>query len=145
MGRNKTQAKGKGGKGQNRKASEDFLQKNKSKTGVVSLDSGLQYLIQEEGEQPPHCPDLEATLQVHQRITLADGTIVADTYRKNETEEFTMAEAIDGLKEGVALMSKGSRYKFFIPAELAWGKRGAGKLIGPNAILIIDLRLLDWW
>lgn len=139
--------KGKGGKGQNRKNTEEFLAKNKHKEGVVELDSGLQYLVVDEDgiEDKTLKPDMGATVTIHQRISLIDGSMIDDTYQKNKTEEFTMQEAIEGLQEGLQLMPKGSRYKFFIPPDLAWGKRGAGKIIGPNATLIIDIRLVDFF
>ena len=131
----------KGSSGYNRKATEDFLNRNRQKSGVVETESGLQYLIVEESEGPK--PSLEHTVVVHQRISLIDGTPVDDTYQKDIPAEFTMKEAIPGYREGLMLMSVGSRYKFFIPPDLAWGKRGAGAKIGPNALLVIDARLLE--
>ncbi len=133
--------KQKGSSGYNRKVTEDFLNKNRQKPGVAETDSGLQYLILEEGEG--NKPGLEHTVIVNQRITLADGSLVDDTYKKDKPAEFTMEEAIEGYREGLMLMSMGSRYRFFIPPDLAWGKRGAGSKIGPNALLIIDARLIE--
>ncbi len=131
----------KGTQGFNRKNSEDFLLKNRKKTGVMVTDSGLQYLIIEDiaGEKPTD----ESTVEVQQRITLIDGTIIADTYKEPGPATFSMKEAIAGYREGLRLMNKGSRYRLFIPPELAWGKRGAGNKIGPSAVLIIDARLVD--
>jgi len=143
MARGNTKKKGKGGQGQNRKASEDFLSKNRKKDGVIETPTGLQYLIREEGDGP--CPDDRAMVTIHQRITLIDGTIIGDTYKEVEPEEFSLTEAIDGLKEGIPMMQKGARYKFWVPSELAWGKKGAGAKIGPNATLIFDIRLIDFY
>ena len=144
MARHKDKKKGKGSKGQNRKNTESFLEKNLQKEGVVQTNSGLQYSIIEQIQNTPR-PDREAMVTVHQRITLIDGTIVADTYKTGEKEEFSIAEAIDGLKEGLQMMTEGSRYKFFIPPELAWGKRGAGNKIGPFATLIVDIKLISFY
>jgi len=143
MARGNTKKKGKGGQGQNRKISEDFLEKNRKKDGVIETVSGLQYTITEDGDGL--CPDDRSMVTVHQRITLIDGTIIRDTYKEVEPEEFDLTEGIDGLREGIPMMKKGARYKFFIPAELAWGRKGAGTKIGPNATLIFDIRLIDFY
>ncbi len=144
--KNKSKKKGKGSSGFNRKNSDDFLGKNAKKQDVHTTPSGLQYLIVDQPEQTDNShPDNLATVETHQRITLVDGTIVQDTYKKNETAIFKMAEAIEGYGEGLSMMVRGARYKFFIPSELAWGKRGAGSKIGPNAVLIVDCRLVDFW
>lgn len=139
MARGKTGKKGKGSKGFNKKNSQDFLEKNRNKEDVFETASGLQYMIidQKEGLKPL----LENAVTVFQRITLIDGTVVADSYKKNEPDTFPMSEAIEGYQEGLMMMEEGSRYRFFIPPELGWGKRGAGDKIGPDAVLIIDARL----
>ena len=143
MARGNKGKKGKGSKGQNRKTTDDFLTKNKQKPGVIETSSGLQYVIVDDaqGEKPTE----NSFLTVEQRITLVDGSVLADTYKQVEQEEFNLKEGIDGLKEGIQLMSKGARYKFFIPPHLAWGKRGAGTKIGPFATIIIDVRLVDFY
>ena len=69
--------------------------------------------------------------------------MIADTYKTNSSEKFSVEEAIDGLTEGLQMMPLGSRYEFVIPADLAWGKKGNRSSIGPNAVLIIDIRLVD--
>jgi FKBP-type peptidyl-prolyl cis-trans isomerase len=141
MARGNTKGKGKGSSGYNRKNSDDFLEKNRNKPGVQHTESGLQYMVidQQDGDKPTE----EDRVLVHQRITLIDGSVIDDTYKKNEPVEFSMAEAIPGYREGLRMMSLGSRYRFFIPSDLAWGKRGAGDKIGPNAVLIIDARLIE--
>lgn len=131
----------KGSQGFNRKNSEAFLERNHQKPGVVVTDSGLQYLIIDEGDGPKPTP--EDAVVVHQRISLVDGTVIQDTYRKAMPARFTMKEAIEGFREGLLLMSAGARYRLFLPPDLAWGRRGAGSKIGPNAVLIIDARLLE--
>lgn len=123
----------------NRKLSQDFLEKNKKKEGVVQTGSALQYLVREDAQGPK--PTLYDEVTVNQRITLIDGSVIADTYRQNEPDTFVLNEAIAGLKEGIPLMSIGAKYRFFVPPELAWGKRGAGNKIPPFATLIFDIKL----
>jgi FKBP-type peptidyl-prolyl cis-trans isomerase FkpA len=144
MGRGKSKGAGKGSKGQNRKNTESFLDKNRQKEGVKVFDSGLQMLILEKGDDHT-LPDLNAQVTIHQRILLTDGTVIRDTYQENTPETFPLQEAIPGLKEGIPLMNKSGRSKFFVPPELAWGKRGAGDKIGPMATLIFDIRLIDFF
>jgi len=139
MARNKKQKRGKGSVGLNKKESLDFFSKNRKKTGVIETQSGLQYSIIDEGKGEQPTVDCEVT--VNQRILLLDGTVIKDTYKTGEMDTFPLIEGIEGLKEGIPLMKLGARYKFFIPPDLAWGKRGAGNKIGPYATLIFDIRL----
>ena len=141
MARKKEKKSGKGSAGQNRKSSEDFLIKYQQKADVKITDSGLMYRVIDgiEGRQPT----IDDSVEVHQRILLTDGKVIADTYKTNGSEKFSVEEAIDGLTEGLQVMPLGSRYEFVIPAELAWGKKGNRSSIGPNAVLIIDIRLVD--
>ncbi len=132
-----------GSAGNNRKTGEDFLAKNRKKEGVVETDSGLQYIILEEGNGEQ--PDEKAVITVHQRCQLINGTIIEDTYKENKPSEVKMEELIEGYQEGIQLMKKGARYKFFIPSELAWGKNGSGSKIPPNSVLIFDVKLIDFW
>ena len=139
MGRKKYKTKTKGSAGQNRAESEAFLKKNRSKPDVVETPSGLQYTIKEPGTGKS--PDEWSTVEINQRILLVDGTVIKNTYDGIQTDIFTMAEAIDGLKEGLALMKEGGKFRFVVPSDLAWGKRGSGFKIGPYAALIFDIRL----
>ena len=145
MGRQKSNNKnagkkrGRGGAGQNRAETEAFLKKNRARPDVIETSSGLQYTIKEPGSGKR--PDAWSTVEVNQRILLVDGTVIKDTYHGTETDVFRMSEAIDGLKEGLPLMQEGGKFRFVIPPELAWGKRGAGDKIGPCAALIFDIRL----
>ena len=131
--------RGRGTVGDNRAETEDFLKKNRMKEGVVETASGLQYTILEPGEGAS--PTEWSTVEVNQRILLVDGTVIKDTYRSPDHDRFTMQEAIAGLKEGLPLMKVGGRFRFVVPPDLAWGKRGAGDKIGPYAALIFDIRL----
>lgn len=135
--------KSRGSAGNNRKTGEEFLTKNKQKDGIQFTDSGLQYQIIERGTGPS--PSELATITVHQRCWLVNGSVIEDTYRENKTSEVILSELIEGYREGVLLMNKGARYKFFIPPDLAWGKKGTGNKIPPNAVLIFDVRLVDFW
>ena len=138
MARGNKKGKGKGSSGQNRKSTDNYFDKMKNKPGFVLTESGMLYCIldKHEGESP----DTSSMVTVNQRISLVDGTMVADTY-KGLPDSFPMSEAIEGYREGLLMMGVGDRFKFIIPPELAWGKKGAGKKIGPDATLIIDVRL----
>jgi FKBP-type peptidyl-prolyl cis-trans isomerase FkpA len=131
----------KGSKGQNRKGSEAFVAKYASKPDVVQHDSGLMYRVLEQAQGPP--PTMQNEVVVNQRILNFDGSVIADTYKSGLTDRFSLKEAILGLQEGLQLMTLGSRYEFVIPPELAWGKRGVGNKIGPNALMVFDVRLLE--
>jgi len=139
MPRKRTNISKRGGAGQNRAVSEAYLKKNGAKPEVVTTASGLQYTIQDPGTG--ESPDEWSTVEVNQRILLVNGTIIKNTYNGTETDIFTMKEAIDGLKEGLALMKEGGKFRFVVPPDLAWGKRGAGSKIGPHAALIFEIRL----
>lgn len=143
MANRKKRAKSRGSSGNNRKASEDFLLKNKFKEGVFETISGLQYAVIEQGEGDR--PFEGCNVIVHQRCSLLSGKVIEDTYKENQPDEVVMDELIDGYKEGLMLMKKGSRFKLFIPPDLAWGKKGSGSKIPPNALLIFDVRLIDFW
>ncbi|MFW5657307.1 MAG: FKBP-type peptidyl-prolyl cis-trans isomerase [Bacteroidota bacterium] len=143
MAKREKRNKSRGSAGNNRKAGEDFLAKNRTKEGVIETSSGLQYKIIEEGSGP--IPDNIAIVTVHQRCQLVNGNVIEDTYKENEPSEVPMKELIEGYQEGLMLMQKGARYKFFIPPDLAWGKKGSGVKIPPYSVLIFDVRLIDFW
>ncbi|KOH46387.1 FKBP-type peptidyl-prolyl cis-trans isomerase [Sunxiuqinia dokdonensis] len=141
MAKREKKGKSKSSAGYNQKIGEDFLLQNAQKDGVVETASGLQYKIVEEvaGEKP----NPESTVLIHQRALLLNGTTLEDTYRKNKPDEVRLAELIEGLQEGLQLMGKGSRYKFWVPADLAWGRKGTSNKIPPFAVLSFDIRLVD--
>lgn len=141
MGRREKKSRSKGSAGNNRKSGEDFLLQNSKKDGVVETDSGLQYLIVEEKEGIR--PGVSDTVKIHQRALLLDGKILEDTYRLNKPDEVKIEELIEGLQEGLQLMAVGSRYKFWVPSDLAWGRKGTGNKIPPNALLNFDIRLVE--
>jgi FKBP-type peptidyl-prolyl cis-trans isomerase FkpA len=143
MGNREKRSKSRGSTGNNRKSSEDFLTKNKPKEGVFETASGLQYKVIEEGDGTS--PFEGCNVIIHQRCALLNGKIIADTYKDNKPDEVPLGELIEGYREGLMLMKKGGKSKFFIPSELAWGKKGTGNKIPPNALLIFDVRLVDFW
>ncbi|MGO2129893.1 MAG: FKBP-type peptidyl-prolyl cis-trans isomerase [Pseudoalteromonas prydzensis] len=139
MGRKKT-TKSKGSSGLNRKNSESFIAKFSRHADTQVCDSGLMYKVIDD-VSGDRVTDLD-TVVINQRIMLADGSVIADSYKAGMPEVFALAEAIAGLREGILLMTVGSRYEFVIPAELAWGRKGNGGKIGANAVLHFDVRLI---
>ncbi|WP_107820796.1 FKBP-type peptidyl-prolyl cis-trans isomerase [Mangrovibacterium marinum] len=141
MAKRESKTKNKGAAGHHRKMGEEFLEQNRHKEGVIETASGLQYLIVEQtnGDKP----DEWSTVRIHQRAQLLDGKILEDTYRQNKPDEVALNEMIEGLQEGLPLMSIGSRYKFWVPAELAWGRKGTSNKIPPFAVLAFDIRLVE--
>lgn len=140
MARREKRQKSKGSAGNNRKSGEDFLEQNAQKPDVTETESGLQYQIVEEKDG--NKPDEWSAVEIHQRALLLNGTLLEDTYRANQTSIVPLNELIEGLQEGLQMMSAGSRYKFWVPSELAWGRKGTGNKIPPNAVLYFDIRLV---
>ncbi|MGD8176924.1 FKBP-type peptidyl-prolyl cis-trans isomerase [Marinimicrobium sp. ARAG 43.8] len=131
----------KGSQGQNRKSGDRFLEKFRQKPGVVETDSGLLYREIEPGNNLK--PTESDTVVVNQRIQLVNGKVIADTYQEGMPDTFTMKEAIPGIREGLQHVGEGGRYEFVVPPELAWGRKGVGRKIGPNAVLVFDIRLVE--
>ena len=126
--------------GQAKAAGEKFLQENAKREGVKTTASGLQYEVLEPSlGQKPKATD---TVRVHYEGTLIDGTVFDSSYRRGESITFPLNGVIRGWTEGLQLMSIGSKYKFFIPYQLAYGERGAGASIPPYAALIFTVELL---
>jgi FKBP-type peptidyl-prolyl cis-trans isomerase FklB len=119
---------------------EKFLAENAKREGVKVTASGLQYEILEPSlGQKPKATD---TVRVHYEGTLIDGTVFDSSYKRGESISFPLNGVIKGWTEGLQLMSIGSKYKFFIPYQLAYGERGAGASIPPYAALIFTVELL---
>ena len=127
--------------GNNSEAGKAFLAENKTKPGVNETASGLQYQVITEGTGPK--PTAKNQVKVHYTGTLIDGTVFDSSVSRGEPATFGVTQVISGWVEGLQLMPKGSKYKFFIPSNLAYGPQGAGKAIGPNATLIFEVELLD--
>lgn len=123
----------------NAAAGDKFLLENRSKEGVQVTDSGLQYQVIEMGDGAK--PVATDTVTVHYRGTLLDGTEFDSSYSRNQEATFKLNQVIPGWTEGLQLMPVGSTFKFFIPANLAYGPNGPPS-IGPNATLIFDVELI---
>lgn len=123
----------------NKKAGDEFLAKNKSKKGVTTTASGLQYEVVKAGTGPK--PKDTDTVQVHYTGTLLDGTKFDSSVDRGEPATFPLKGVIPGWTEGLQLMPVGSKYKFYIPSSLAYGENGPGP-IGPNAMLTFDVELI---
>lgn len=136
----KQEAKAKEASGNNLKVGEDFLKENGKKEGVVTLPSGLQYKIEKKGTGKK--PGAKDTVSVHYKGTLIDGTEFDSSYKRGEPVSFPVGGVIPGWTEALQLMEEGSKWQLFIPANLAYGERGAGAQIGPNSTLIFDVELL---
>ena len=124
----------------NKKEGADFLAKNKTKQGVVTLPSGLQYKIIKAGNGKK--PIGSDTVECHYRGTLINGTEFDSSYRRNQTASFPVSGVIPGWTEALKLMPVGSKWQLFIPPQLAYGAQGAGRDIGPDATLIFEVELL---
>jgi FKBP-type peptidyl-prolyl cis-trans isomerase FkpA len=120
---------------------KDFLKENAGKPGVKTTKSGLQYMVLEAGEGAKPKPTDRVT--VHYRGTLLDGTVFDSSYDRGKPATFPLNRVIKGWTEGVQLMKTGSKFKFFIPHDLAYGARGSGPKIGPNETLIFEVELLE--
>jgi len=123
----------------NKAKGADFLAANKAKEGVVELESGLQYKIITEGSGAK--PSAEDTVTVHYRGSLMDGTVFDSSVERGEPATFALNRVISGWTEGLQLMPIGSKWELYIPADLAYGERGAG-VIEPYATLIFEVELL---
>jgi len=125
----------------NKAGNVKFLEDNKSKDGVKVTESGLQYIVLKEGTGAK--PTAESKVKVHYHGTLIDGTIFDSSVDRGEPAEFGVNQVIKGWTEGLQLMSVGSKYKFFIPQDLAYGARQAGEKIKPYSTLIFEVELLE--
>ena len=125
----------------NIKEGETFLAENKKKEGVVTTASGLQYKVLTPGSgRKPAATD---TVTVHYRGTLISGKQFDSSYDRKEPTTFPVNGVIQGWQEALQLMPLGSKYELYIPADLAYGSRGAGPDIGPNSVLIFQVELLS--
>ena len=125
----------------NMKEGEAFLTGNKKKEGVVTLPSGLQYKVITAGNGKK--PKSSDTVTTHYRGTLIDGTEFDSSYKRGQPASFPVNGVIAGWTEALQLMPVGSKWQLFVPTNLAYGPRGAGQTIGPNATLIFEVELLS--
>lgn len=127
---------------ENQKAGAAFLEENKGRDGVVTLPSGLQYKILTAGSG--RTPTDSDTVTCHYRGTLIDGTEFYNSYSRGRAATFTLRRGIiDGWREALKLMPEGSKWQLFVPPKLAYGVKGTGRYVGPNATLIYELELVS--
>lgn len=120
---------------------ENYLAENAKKEGVVTLPSGLQYLVIKEGNgKRPKATD---KVKCHYEGMLVDGTLFDSSVQRGEPATFPLNQVIAGWTEGLQLMTEGSKYRFFIPYTLGYGERGAGASIPPFAALVFDVELIE--
>ncbi len=125
----------------NKQEGDAFLVENKKKDGVKALPSGLQYKVVTEGTgKTPKAGD---TVTVNYRGTLIDGTEFDSSFKRGQPAIFPVNGVIKGWTEALQLMKEGTKWQVFIPSDLAYGDKGAGGMIGPNAVLIFDVELIS--
>ena len=125
----------------NKKAGEEFLRINKERSGVVTLPSGLQYEILKKGTGAK--PKATEKVKCHYHGTLVNGTVFDSSVQRGEPATFGVSQVIKGWVEALQLMETGSKWRLFIPSDLAYGSRGAGDIIGPDSALVFEVELLD--
>jgi FKBP-type peptidyl-prolyl cis-trans isomerase FklB len=118
-----------------------FLEANANRAEVVTLTSGLQYEVITKGEGAT--PSASDSVKVHYHGTLIDGTVFDSSVSRGEPATFGVTQVISGWVEALQLMPVGSKWKLFIPSELAYGAQGAGQAIAPHSTLIFEVELLD--
>ena len=124
----------------NKAEGEAFLAQNAAKAGVTTLPSGLQYEVLTEGSGKK--PSLGSSVTTHYHGTLINGTVFDSSYQRGQPATFPVNGVIAGWTEALQLMGEGAKYRLYIPSELAYGKRGAGRDIPGDTALIFDVELL---
>ena len=126
--------------GTNKSVGQKFLETNKTKEGIVTQPSGLQYKIIKEGTGAK--PTSESNVKVNYQGTLIDGKVFDSSYERGEPVSFNLNQVIKGWQEVLPLMNVGSKWQVYIPPDLAYGDRGAGNAIAPNSTLIFEIELI---
>lgn len=126
---------------ENAKIGQAFLKENAKKPGVKTTKSGLQYVVLQEGKGKS--PTANSNVRVHYEGRLLDGTVFDSSIARTQPVVFRTTQVITGWTEGLQLMKEGAKYRFFIPAELAYGQVGSGDVIEPNSTLIFDIELIE--
>lgn len=126
----------------NKEEGEVFLKENAKRDSVIVTQSGLQYKVISEGDGD-YTPTENDEVTVHYRGTFIDGTEFDSTYKRNEPYRVKVKQLIPGWTEALKMMSEGAKWELYIPADIAYGERGSGNYVGPNATLIFEVELLD--
>ncbi len=126
---------------QNSKEGKEFLAENAKKDGIVVLPSGLQYKVMTSGTG--NIPKADDKVKTNYRGNLINGTEFDSSYKRNKPTTFPVNGVIAGWTEALQLMKEGSKWQLFVPSKLAYGERGAGSQIGPNATLIFEIELIE--
>lgn len=125
----------------NLEAGNKFLEENKAREGVTTTESGLQYEVLTEGTGAK--PTAADQVRVHYHGTLIDGTVFDSSVDRGEPAVFGVGQVIPGWTEALQLMPVGSKWKVYLPSDIAYGERGAGGDIGPNSTLVFEVELLE--
>ncbi|MHA7110144.1 FKBP-type peptidyl-prolyl cis-trans isomerase [Sunxiuqinia elliptica] len=118
-----------------------FLAENREKEGIIETASGLQYQVLEEGEGEKPSPSDQ--VKCHYHGTLIDGTVFDSSVQRGEPATFPVNGVIQGWVEALQMMATGSKWRLYVPSDLAYGERGAGGAIGPNTTLVFEVELLE--
>jgi FKBP-type peptidyl-prolyl cis-trans isomerase FklB len=126
---------------ENIEKSKNFLAENAKREGVTTLASGLQYEVIKEGNGKK--PSATDKVKCHYEGTLIDGTLFDSSIKRGEPTEFGLNQVIKGWTEALQLMTEGSKWRLYLPSELAYGAQGAGEAIPPHSALIFDVELIE--
>ena len=126
---------------ENKAAGTAFMEDNKGREGVKTLDSGIQYVVLEEGTGKS--PEKTDKVKCHYKGMTIDGKVFDSSYKRGEPAVFKLDQVIQGWTETIPMMKTGGKWKIFIPADLAYGNRGAGKVIEPGSTLIFEVELIS--
>ena len=137
----KQEAKMKAETEKNRKEGQEFLAANAKKEGVKVVESGLQYKVLQEGQG--ESPGPEDTVTVNYKGSVIDGTVFDSTEKRGQPATFALNQVIKGWSEALQLMKPGAKWMIYLPADLAYGDRGAGPVIGPGKTLIFEVELIS--
>jgi FKBP-type peptidyl-prolyl cis-trans isomerase FklB len=138
--REKQQNKNKIAAEKNKAEAEAFFAENKNKEGVITLESGMQYKVLKSGDGKS--PKLSSTVEAHYSGRLLDGTEFDSSYKRGQPFSAAVTGVIKGWTEILQLMKEGDKWEVYIPSDLAYGERGSGPTIGPNAALIFEMELI---
>lgn len=118
-----------------------FLEENAKKEGIKTTESGLQYMVLKEGTGSQ--PGADDTVTIHYKSWLIDGSELLDSYIGGKPVSFPLSKTFPGWAEALKMMNVGAKWKTFLPPELAWGEKGLGEKVGPHAVVIFELELLE--